>query len=163
MHIFYKSVPVNSDNFACSLYWPAQGVRTEEHGFCFSPMSIVITPQKRMQHPEAQHQGVTLSSILPMLAACTSACRVLYCCLSLVCLIIGASSTHGLGGYLQWGRKNEGKDCPPGSQPSSSSSSFSSKRARSGDSVVLAYEAAVWECAGAAGNHGTYTLKTSTR
>ncbi len=29
----------------------------------------------------------------------------MYCCLSLVCLIIGASSTHGLGGYLQWGRR----------------------------------------------------------
>ncbi|KAL6748361.1 hypothetical protein V8C86DRAFT_1158319 [Haematococcus lacustris] len=29
--------------------------------------------------------------------------RVLYCCLALICLIIGASSTHGLGGYLQWG------------------------------------------------------------
>jgi hypothetical protein len=31
-------------------------------------------------------------------------CRLLYCFMSLVCLIIGASSTHGLGGYLQWGR-----------------------------------------------------------
>ena len=28
-------------------------------------------------------------------------CRVLYCCLALSCVFIGASSTHGLGGYLR--------------------------------------------------------------
>lgn len=35
------------------------------------------------------------------------ASRVLYCCLSLSCLLIGASSTYGLGGFLCFGRAKD--------------------------------------------------------
>lgn len=32
------------------------------------------------------------------------ACRILYCCLSLSCLLIAASTTYGLGGFLRYGK-----------------------------------------------------------
>jgi hypothetical protein len=38
---------------------------------------------------------------------CGAVCRVLYCCLSLSCLLIASSTTYGLGGHLRYGSSSE--------------------------------------------------------